>query len=179
MFNLPTTPDTIVRGLVLSSVALIWIIALIRLIGTRALSKMTAFDFVVTLSTGSLLATAAASSSWPSFAQAIIAITVLNGIQYALARARRESDSFKNMIENEPLLLVREGQFLESAMRRARVSRDDVRAKVRKANVGGMECVAAVILETTGDISIISGDTVPPELLVNVRTGIGEASPGS
>tara|TARA_B000000460_G_scaffold166568_1_gene118309 strand:+ start:301 stop:444 length:144 start_codon:yes stop_codon:yes gene_type:complete len=46
---------------------------------------MTAFDFVITLATGSLLATSAVSTSWPDFLQALVAISALMGLQVGLA----------------------------------------------------------------------------------------------
>ncbi|MDQ6646067.1 MAG: DUF421 domain-containing protein, partial [Pseudomonadota bacterium] len=110
------------RGIVLSAAGLIWVILLVRLVGTRTLSKMTAFDFLVTLATASLLATAGASASWSGFVQAMAAITTLIAAQYVLSIVRRRSDTVRRLMENEPMLLVRNGQFLEHALRHARVS---------------------------------------------------------
>ena len=61
--------------------------------------------------------------------------------------------------ENEPLLLMRDGDYIEGAMRRGRVTHDDLRAKIRAADLSGPREVSLMILETTGDISIL---TTPP-----------------
>ena len=58
MFGLPAYIDQIVRAGVLGAICLAFIILAVRLVGLRSFSKMTAFDFVITLATGSLLATA-------------------------------------------------------------------------------------------------------------------------
>ena len=47
---------------------------------------------------------------------------------------------------------------VEDAMRRARVTKADVIGKLREANVLRLEEVRAVILEVTGDISVLHGD---------------------
>lgn len=169
MFALASLPDALVRGVVLSSIGLVWVIILVHLVGTRTLSKMTAFDFLVTLATGSLLATAAACARWSSFVQAVAAITTLIGAQYVLAIIRRRSSSVRRLIENEPLLLMRDGRFLDHALRHARVSRGEIIAKLREADIAGIEKVTAVVLETTGDISINKVDAVDDEILADVR----------
>ena len=49
-------PDIIARGVLLAIAAIIWVVVLIRLNGLRSLSKMTNFDFVMTVALGSLVA---------------------------------------------------------------------------------------------------------------------------
>ena len=119
---------------------------------------MTAFDFVITLATGSLLATSAVSTSWPDFLQALVAISALMGLQVGLAIYRKSIGGIRNSLENTPVILVRDGVVREHVMARTRVSHDDVMAKLRSANVLAMQDVRAVVLETTGDISVLSGD---------------------
>lgn len=156
MFHLSPLADSLLRGALLSAVGLCWVIIVIRVIGTRTLSKITTFDFLVTLSSASLLATAGASSSWEQFAQALAAITTLMGVQYALARARIHSSTVRHLLENEPILLVKDGVFLRKAMRSARVQESDILAKFREANVASLSDVSVVILETTGDLSVVT-----------------------
>lgn len=169
MFGLPSLADAVVRAVVLTMVMLAWIILLVRIIGLRAFSKMTAFDFIVTLATGSLLATGATSSGWPAFVQAMTAATVLLVTQYLLAWLRRSSSSAATAIGNEPLLLMRDGDFVDAALAEGRVMRDDVIAKLREANALQLSSVSAVILETTGDISVLHGGNLDARLLDGVR----------
>lgn len=169
MFDLSPFPDAALRGLILTVVGLLWVVAIVRVVGLRAFSKMTAFDFIVTLATGSLLATAASSSSWTSYLQAVTAIVVLLGAQFVLAWTRKRSDAVEHGLENEPLLLMRDGEFIDEAMRLSRVSRSDVIAKLREANALRMSQVRAVVLETTGDISVLHGDGYDEILLRGVR----------
>ncbi|WP_206026923.1 DUF421 domain-containing protein [Jiella endophytica] len=130
---------------------------------------MTAFDFVITLATGSLLASAATTSSWPAFLKALVAIAALMAIQVALAFGRRNSRMVTSVVDNEPLLLMRDGVFIDAAMATSRVSPGDVYAKLRGANIQAMDEVRAVVLETTGDISVLHGESFAPELLRHVR----------
>lgn len=169
MFGLDPYPDAIVRGIVCAAITLAWIIALTRLVGLRTFSKMTAFDFVVTLATGSLLATAAAATRWTALVQAVAAIGAIVAMQVGLAWLRRQSVRAKDMMENVPLLLMHDGRFIDAALAESRVSRSDVMAKLRAANVADLDDVRAVVLETTGDISVLHGAPLEQLLIEGVR----------
>lgn len=168
MFGFSPWLDTFARGAVLSAVALVWVMALVRLVGLRTFSKMTAFDFIVTLSTGSLLATASATTDWHAFSQTIVAMTVLLFLQFAIARVRKEVPAFRDAIENDPVMLMRDGEFVDAALERTRVSRADVMAKLRSANALDLSKVRAVVLETTGDVSVMHGDQIDPKVIAGV-----------
>lgn len=165
MFGLDPIPDALLRAAILTPVALIWVVLIVRAIGLRAFSKMTSFDFVVTLATGSLLANAATADGWPKFVQPVAAMLVLLVMQVALVLLRRRSDVAKAALDNVPVLLMRDGAFIDAALHRTRVSRDQVIAKLREANALDLGQVKAVVLETTGDISVLHGDACDPMLL--------------
>ena len=88
MFSENELLDVIARGSLLSCFALIWIILLVRLVGLRSFSKMTNFDFVMTVAMGSLLAGAGQTSEWIGFAQILVAMVSLFAVQYGIARLR-------------------------------------------------------------------------------------------
>jgi len=169
MFGLPAYIDQIVRAGVLGAICLAFIILAVRLVGLRSFSKMTAFDFVITLATGSLLATATVATSWTAFVQAVTGIGVLMAVQVILALNRRNSKDSLRIMENEPLMLMRDGTFLEPALAESRVTREDILAKLRAANVLEFSSVRAVVLETTGDISVLHGDKMASEMVEGVR----------
>lgn len=165
----PDMAQAAFRGAVLAAVGLGWIIMLVKIVGLRSFSKMTSFDFVMTIAMGSLLATIATVTDWSGFVQAIAAATALFAVQYLLARARKASDSFESFIQNEPVLLMRDGVFIETALKSTRVAKSDLIAKLREANVLELASVRAAVLETTGDVSIMHGDTLEEMLISGVR----------
>ena len=174
MFVEETWLDILLRSSVLTVAALLWVVLLVRVVGLRSFSKMTAFDFVMTVATGSLLAGAAQATQWSGFAQAMLAMAALFVAQYLIAQARQHFRPFQTAIENEPVLLMRDGEFYEAALEHTRVAKSDVMAKLREANVLDMAQVRAVVLETTGDISVLHGDGLEPVVLKNVRDVSGD-----
>jgi len=169
MFFEETWLDIAARILVLSLIGIVWVTLVIRMIGLRSLSKMTHFDFVVTIASGSLLAGAVQATEWPAYAQALGALAALFTLQFLIAKLRQNSESFEQAIQNGPIFLMWEGKFIEEALNASRVAKDDVVAKLREANVLEMSKVRAVVLETTGDISVLHGDTLEEDLVDGIN----------
>ncbi len=175
IFTDNSTLDLVLRGLILSAVGMVWIVLLVRIVGLRSFSKMTNFDFVMTVAMGSLLAGSGQATSWTEFAQALVAMMALFAVQWFVARLRKTSDGFEKLVQNEPIILMRNGVFDEGALRKTRVAKNDLIAKLREANVLALDQVRAAILETTGDVSVLHGETLEDALLTGVRRSTDEA----
>ena len=169
MFFDDTLLDLAARGLILSFIGLAWVTLMIRVVGLRSLSKMTNFDFVMTVALGSVLAAAVTADKWTVFGQCIFAMTGLFFVQWLVARVRKDSDAFERVIDNEPIFLMRDGKFCEDALKATRVAQSDVFAKLREANVLSLSEVRAVVLETTGDVSVLHGESLDDTIVRNVR----------
>ena len=169
MFFDDTLLDLAARGLILSFIGLAWVTLMIRVVGLRSLSKMTNFDFVMTVALGSVLAAAVTADKWTVFGQCIFAMTGLFIVQWLVARARKDSGAFERVIDNEPIFLMRDGKFCEDALKATRVAQSDVFAKLREANVLSLSEVRAVVLETTGDVSVLHGESLDDAIVRNVR----------
>lgn len=167
MITEPPLLDALLRGAILAVFALLWINILIRLQGLRTLSKITNFDFVTTVAFGSLLAGASQAGDLGGFLQALAAMLGLILAQAALSIIRLRSDKAARVIGNQPCLIMRDGEFRDEALKAANYRREDIIAKLREANVLRMSDVRAVILETTGDVSVLHGDTRPDEILLS------------
>ncbi|RGP41478.1 hypothetical protein BPTFM16_01784 [Altererythrobacter insulae] len=161
--------SAVLRGASLAVLALFWLIILIRVNGLRSLSKMTNFDFVATVAFGSLLASAGQVTSWNAFAQALAALTGLFFAQFAIAAVRRRSEATESSIANTPVLLMRDGEIFEDALQANNVTRSDLIAKLREANVLDLGKVRAVVLEETGDVSVLHGTSLDWSLCEGVE----------
>ena len=134
---------------------LLGIIVYVRIVGLRSFSKMSSFDFAVTVSMGSMLAAVALSGS--SLADGLVAAATLLGVQLLIAWGRSRA-GLGSVVDNAPLILMVGASFIDDNLRTARVTPGDVRAKLREANVLNYGQVRYVVLESTGDVSVIHGD---------------------
>lgn len=168
LFGLSGLAESVVRGLVLTLGAAIWALVLVRLLGLRALSKADAFDFIATVATASLIAQASAVTDWGDYLQAMTAITAVFLFQWLFSRARMASPAVDQVVSNQPRLLLRDGRFLEDAMQDSRITRETLLEKLRSSDVNSLSEVKAVVLETTGEFSVIKGE-LNDELMKDVR----------
>lgn len=143
-----------------------------RISGTRSFSKMSSFDFAITVAFGSILAATIVARD-PPVLQGVMAIGSLFALQFLVAMLRRHFAIVENIIDNQPVLLMRGEQILEKNLTHTRVTKSDLYAKLREANVLDYSQIRAVVMETTGDISVLhSGNpehTLNPDLLSGVR----------
>jgi uncharacterized membrane protein YcaP (DUF421 family) len=153
------------RIFLLGVISYITLIVFLRLSGKRTLSKWNAFDFVVTISLGSALATMFLSKD-VSFADGAVAFALLIGLQYAITWLSVRWQWVRGLVKSEPALLLRSGVFVDSAMRKERVTESEVRAAVRSAGFADLGEVFAVVLETDGSFSVLKrpGSGVPSAL---------------
>ncbi|WP_055662171.1 DUF421 domain-containing protein [Jannaschia seosinensis] len=147
----------------------------VRIAGLRSFAKMSAHDFAVTVATGSVVASTVVNPSTP-WSMGLLALAALLAVQTAIGAFRVRVKRAQHWTDNEPLVLMRDGLVREEALVEARMTRDDLRQKLRGAGVTRMADAALVVLETTGDVSVL---TEPPEdTLVAELRGIGAPPPG-
>jgi uncharacterized membrane protein YcaP (DUF421 family) len=135
------------------------VITLTRIFGLRSFSKMSGFDFALTIATGSIIASIFIAED-PPLLQGIGALVILFTMQAAVAELRKRSETVEWLVDNRPRLIMWGGEMDEEQMRKAKITRSDLIAKLREANVTRFEQIYAVIAETTGDVSVLHG---PPD----------------
>lgn len=144
----------IVRILIVGVLAYAALVVCLRVSGKRTLSKWNAFDFVVTIALGSILASVILSKD-VVLIEGVIAFALLIGLQFVITRLSVRFDSIKNVVKAEPTLLFDKGEFLPEAMRRQRVTESEIRAAIRSNGLAAIETIEAVVLETDGTFSVV------------------------
>lgn len=165
MFSI--TLDSFIRIVSVGVLAYIGLIVFLRASGKRTLTKLNAFDLVVTVALGSTLATILLSKD-VSLLEGLTAFALLILMQYTLTFFAVRWKGFSKFIKSEPKLLYLDGSFLQEAMKKERINEVEILQAVRNQGTGSMEKVKAVVLETDGSLSIISGE--PGNTLANVKS---------
>lgn len=146
---------TIIIKVLITIVAIFSIIILVtRISGLRTFAKMSSFDFASTIAVGSILATIVLNPG-QSILKGGIALAGIIFFQSIFSFCKRKWEWFNKLFTNKPMLLMEDGKFLVDNLRKTNVDAKDVYAKLREANVKDKSEVLAVILESTGDISVI------------------------
>ncbi len=132
------------------------VVLLIRLNGLRSLSKMSSFDFAVTVAVGSIVASTLLSDT-TSLLDGAIGAAALLLTQRVISYARVNVGA-SALVDNQPVVLMAGEHMRDDVLQRTRVTRDDILGKLREANVIDLSEVYAVVLESTGDISVLHGN---------------------
>ena len=138
------------------------LIVFTRLMGLRSFSKLSSYDFAMTVAIGSILASTILSDS-PSLAQGIVAVAVLFLIQGTISVIRRKSKPLKSLIDNQAIILMAHGEYFCDNLKEANLTKSDVQEVLRRNGLKAKSEVFAVIMETTGDMSVIKQDSTAPD----------------
>ncbi|AWH75591.1 DUF421 domain-containing protein [Dokdonia sp. Dokd-P16] len=162
-----------ILGKVLISIIAIFTVMIIitRISGLRTFAKMSSFDFASTIAVGSVLASIILNPD-QSLLKGGIALGGIIAFQTLFALLVRKSVFFKNLATNDPLLLMKDGKILYKNLEKSNVGEGDLIAKLREANVLDYNEVRAVVLESTGDMSVLHDDgdnKLNDQLLEGVR----------
>ena len=147
--------DSIIRSIVITILAYIILIVMLRISGKRTLSKMNAFDFVITIALGSCLATVALNKSVP-LADGALVFFLLVSLQFVITWLSVRIDKVKKIITCTPTLLLYKGEMLEEVLKKERVTIEEIYVAARKSGFTDLKKIDAIVLETTGDLTVVS-----------------------
>lgn len=142
------------RIILVGVLAYLALVVLLRVSGKRTLSKMNAFDLIVTVALGSTLATVLLSSD-VALVEGITAFALLILLQYVIAWLSAHSQAVSRLVKAEPALLAYNGQLLPATLRRERVVDAEIWAAVRAQGIADLAEVEAVVLETDGTFTVV------------------------
>ena len=134
--------------------AYVWVILVLRLYGKRTLAKLNAFDFIVTVALGSMLATVMLIRD-VTILQGAAAFTLLATLQWFVATPTIRVDWAMKAVRSSPRLLLYRGRMLEEAMKAERIAPSDLRAAARSQGHGKLDELFAIVLETDGTLSVL------------------------
>lgn len=146
--------QSIVRILIISILAYPALIIILRVSGKRTLSKMNAFDLIITIALGSTLATVILNKN-VSLAEGIITFALLVTFQFLITYSSSRSKKVSQLVKSSPSLMAYKGKLLKENMLAERIDEDEIWAILREKGYSTLEETDAIILETDGSMTII------------------------
>jgi len=135
-------------------VIFVYLLVVVRLGHRRFASRSTAFDLVIVIVLGSV-ASRAISGTAP-FGPTLVAVAALLALHWLTAAATFHSHLLGALVKGKPEELVREGEELRAAMRRAHITHHDLEEAMRQHGVATLADVASAHLERDGNISVLA-----------------------
>lgn len=148
------TWEALIRIIVVGIISYATLIILLRGAGKRTLSRMNAYDMVITMALGSILAKVLLTRD-VSISESITAMFLLIGLQYLVSVAMCRWGWFRNILSSKPAILFYQGAYIDKTMKRERIAAEEIHAALHAKGISDYRLVEAVILGTNGDLSVV------------------------
>lgn len=147
------------RTIISTILAYIALITMLRISGKRTLAKMYAFDLVITVAIGSSFATVALSKD-VALLNGTLVFLLLILMQFILTWLSVRSNFVKKIVVSQPVMLLYKGEILDYALKKERITIEDLYAAARIKGIGSLQDIDVIVLETTGDITVMPNATL-------------------
>lgn len=151
--------DILLRTLVLYVVLLV----IFRLMGKREVGELSIIDLVIFILIAEVAASAIEkrdSELWEAILPMVLLMLIQIGSSFLSLKSKRARD----LIEGDPTIIIRNGEILETEMRKQRYNLDDLFQQLREQQVGGVSEIAYAFLEPSGNLSVFTNDGAHPVL---------------
>lgn len=125
-----------------------------RIMGRKEISQMTFFNFVSAISIGSIGANLAVNQNL-SILNGVLALAGWGIITIIMDLFDIHSKKARAVLEGEPLIVMKDGQIMEKALRKVRLDIDALNAMLRQKNIFSLTDVEYAILENNGELSVM------------------------
>ncbi|MBQ4857779.1 YetF domain-containing protein [Pseudoalteromonas sp. MMG007] len=139
-----------------------------HLVGKRSFAKMNNFDWIITVAAGSILGSAILLKD-VVIVEVLVAVSLLLFLQYLLTWISAHFSTFDKVVKTAPQLVFFDGEYIEAAMKDARLTSTEVEASVRKAGFADLSTVMAVVFEADGELSIVPKSENYAQLIMKLR----------
>jgi uncharacterized membrane protein YcaP (DUF421 family) len=131
-----------------------FLVLTIRLLTRRPGAQMTMFEFVIVFLVGGviILATVGNDRSITNCGMAIFTVGMLHNI---VSWTKARSPRFGAIVDGTPLVLLKNGAWVDEVMHGMKLAQEDVMAAARMKGIRSIFDVKYAVLERNGTISII------------------------
>jgi uncharacterized membrane protein YcaP (DUF421 family) len=152
--NLPDIGSDLPEIALRTAVIYLVLIVLLRLRGKAGVGQMSILDLVLVLVISNGVQNAMVGENTTLYG-GLVAAGTLVFVDWVIQLATSRSRKAQRLLEGEPSLLVRDGHVLTKTMERQGVRTEDLRAALREHGLERPADAHLVVLETSGEISVI------------------------
>ncbi len=126
----------------------------VRIMGKRQIGQLQAGEFVAALLISELAAIPMTDPDIP-LAYGIVPLLLVASAEVITAFISQKSKRMRLFLDGEPITLMKDGKYITENLEKARVARDEVEAQARLKGYEDMKRIKTVVLEQSGDMSVI------------------------
>ena len=142
--------DIALRGVVLY----VFVVFLLRVIGRRELSSLSAIDLVLLIVLGDAIQQGLTQDDY-SVTGALIAVSTIALMQLGSSYLSFRSSRMRTVLEGDPMVVVQDGKPVARNLRRLRMTTDELAEEARGQGIASLAEVRWAIAEASGTVSFI------------------------
>lgn len=140
--------------IILGVVSFIVLFILSKIMGYRAISELSFFDYVVGITIGSVAAEMSTNIDMEWW-KGITAMAIYAILDLLFSFISQKSSAARQLITGNPIILIYKGKIYKKNLRKARIELNDLLTSARMAGYFNIADIDYAIMETTGKISFM------------------------
>lgn len=153
--------NEIYRTAIHSIIAVGTLFILTRIMGKKQIAQLSFFDYVIGISIGSIAAQAAVDPNI-HYTQGLTGLLVFTLFAIVVSYISIKSYKGRKLLDGSPSILIKNGEIIESGLRKNKLSVNDLLEECRQKNVFDIKNIEYAILETNGKLSILLSSSHQP-----------------
>lgn len=158
----------IVKVLVFSSVAYIYLFIIAKILGKKQLSQLTFIDYIVGISIGSIAAEMATDLQQP-FYHYLISMGVFFLLDIIITVLGRKGSFLKKFTNGTPLIIISDGKINYNKLKKSKITVDEFCGMARDKGYFHLEDIAFAVFETSGKLSILPKGSQKPVVAEDIK----------
>ena len=150
-----SSPEIIFSVILRTLIVTLLILTIIRWLGNKGIGQLNSFELLIIIGIGSIIGDPMVYTEEISIPQAISAVVIIvvifKGIDYVTSRSKR----FTRILVAQPVQLVKDGKYVVSGLKKARISDDEFKSLMRLNGIKKLDEVKESYLEMNGQVSFI------------------------
>ncbi|MDE5670718.1 MAG: DUF421 domain-containing protein [Eubacterium sp.] len=140
--------------IILGVVSFIVLFILSKVMGYRAISELSFFDYVVGITIGSIAAEMSTNLDMEWW-KGVTAMAIYAVLDLLFSFLSQKSSAARQLITGNPIILIYKGKIYKKNLRKARIELNDLLTSARIAGYFNIADIDYAIMETTGKISFM------------------------
>lgn len=146
-----------VRIICSTLVIYLFIVIAIRLFGKKELAQLSVVDMVFILLISNAVQNAMVGPD-STLSGGLVAATTLFFVNYLLKYLQFRFPKLGKVIQGDAIMLIYKGKIMESHLKMAKITHDELMEAVREHGVASVKEVDLAIMEVDGNISVLSNE---------------------
>ncbi|WP_409288313.1 DUF421 domain-containing protein [Peribacillus sp. SCS-37] len=141
-------------------VGLAALVVVTRLVGKKRMSQVTPFDFVYALILGGMVEETIYHTDH-TIPQMLFSVAVWGALIYSVEKLTQKFDKLRAPLKGSSQVLIRNGNVSIHELEKASLELEELRGMLRQKGVFSLKEVNYIILENSGDISVLKYPDMP------------------